>query len=247
MDKVEARLLLQAYRPNGADAAHPLFAEALALAESDPELKAWWQAQQEFDRRVASKLEQVAPPADLRDTILAGRKIEQLTPRPHLPWLAIAGAVAILAAVGWMLLPHSQPSSSLVANTEFADSALAFLGNDGPSLGTTSPDSAKLIAWLQQQHAPIGAIPGKMTSIPTVGCQKFTVHGHDVSLICFTLANNKIVHLFVVDRSALKDAPPVNVPQFAQHDDWSTASWSDDAHSYMMATQAGADTLKQLL
>ena len=89
--------------------------------------------------------------------------------------------------------------------------------------------------------------PGKMNSIPTVGCQKFTVHGHNVSLICFALADNKIVHLFVVDRSALKDAPPVNVPQFARHDDWSTASWSDNTHSYMMATQAGADTLKQLL
>ena len=46
MDNPEAKLMLQARRPNGRDDAQSAFAEALALVESDPELKAWWEAQQ---------------------------------------------------------------------------------------------------------------------------------------------------------------------------------------------------------
>jgi len=51
MDKREAMLILQSCRSDGQDAGHPAFAEAQALAGQDHELKAWWEAQQSFDRK----------------------------------------------------------------------------------------------------------------------------------------------------------------------------------------------------
>jgi hypothetical protein len=244
MDKAEARLLLQSRRPNGADDNHPLFAEALALAGRDPDLNAWWQAQQEFDRRVATKLAQAPVPADLRETLLAGPRIVPFTTRYRLPiWFAAAAMIAIFTVAGVLV---QSPASAQMASSEFESKALSFLGNNDPPLGMLSPEHDKVMAWLQEKNAPTGGIPGKMAAMPSVGCQQFAVHGHKVSLICFALADNKIVHLFVVDRDALSDAPGSS-PQFTQTGGWSTASWSDDTHSYILATQAGPETLKQLL
>ena len=73
-----------------------------------------------------------------------------------------------------------------------------------------------------------------------------SIHGHTVSLICFSLAGGEIVHLFVIDQKALSD-PPNFTPEFHQMAGWSTASWSDGEKSYLLATEAGSDTLKGLL
>ena len=70
-------------RPGGAEANEPFFAEALALAETDTELKAWWQAQQEFDRRMTAKLREVPVPKRLRHEILLGPKVVAMPTAEH--------------------------------------------------------------------------------------------------------------------------------------------------------------------
>jgi anti-sigma factor RsiW len=247
MDKQEAKRVLQARRPNDLDAGRPAFAEALALAEADPELSAWWEAQQAFDRKVAAKLGEVPLPDDLRETILAGRKIEPFAPQPLRSfWLAVAAVVAILCAVGTSF--HSEWEDARHVSTDTYDQAVfEFLGNDTPALGMTSPDHDKIVAWLKQQQAPTGDLPAKMATLPSVGCQRFVVQGHLVSLICFTLAEGKLVHLFVINQDALLDPPTRSAPEFREIDGWSTASWSDGRMSYMLVTQAGPNALMQLL
>ena len=245
MDKQQVKLVLQALRPNGQDAAKPAFAEALALAKADAELEAWWAAQQDFDRRVAAKLGEVPLPADLRATILAGRKIEQFQPRPQMGlWLAAAAVLAILCVAGTLM---QVAAHAPVTRTEYTASVLTFLNHDAPVLGMTSSDHTKIEAWLKERDAPMGTLPAKMAALPTVGCQKYVLHGHVVSLICFAMAGGGLAHLFIVDRQALSDPPGPSSPDMQQIQGWSTASWSDTRMSYMLATQAGPDSLKQLL
>jgi len=253
MDKNEAKLLLQACRPNGQDDALPVFAEALAMVERDPELKAWWKAQQAFDRAVSAKLKEVPLPSDLRATILAGRKIEQMTPRFHLPyWLAAAAMVMLSIGLGFHFsndlytLAHPAPYVPPVLASAYETGVFDYLDSDSISLAMTSPDHDQVAAWLKQRNSPTGAIPTKMATLPSAGCQTFAVHGHTVSLICFSLADGGYAHLFIVEKQALSD-PPGTSPEFKQVGAWSMASWSDDAHTYMLATQAGPDKLKQLL
>ncbi len=248
MDRQEAKWVLQAYRPNDLGTTEPAVAEALALAEKDPELKTWWKAEQAFDQKVAAKLREVPVPPSLRATILAGRKIVPFAPQPLFPiWLAAAAVVAILCVAG-SVYHASWKASLLVSASGYEESALDFLGNnDRPSLGMLSPDHGQVMAWLKSQNAPTGKMPPKISALPSVGCQKFVVHGHNVSLICFTMAEGKVVHLFVVARDALADPPGGAGPDFKQIKGWSTAAWSDGRMTYMLATQAGDDALKQLL
>jgi hypothetical protein len=247
MDNQEAKLILQARRLDDLATTDPAFAEALALVERDRELKAWWEAQQAFDRKVAAKIEEIEPPDDLRATILAGRKSDRLPPQPFFPfWLSAAAAVAILFAVSASF--HAEKEAGRHISTDrFHEATLTFLGSDSPTLAMMSPDHDKIMAWLKEQKSPTGDLPDKVAALPSVGCQKLEVQGHSISLICFTMAEGKLVHLFVVDSKDLTEPPIHGSPQFAEVNGWSTASWSDGQRSYMLATQASEDALRQLL
>ena len=69
----EARCLLAARPPTGADDADPAIAEALAVLRQHPESAAWVRAEQNLDQQVATQLRQVQPPPDLKERLLAGR------------------------------------------------------------------------------------------------------------------------------------------------------------------------------
>ncbi len=250
MDKNEAKQVLQALRPNDLNSSEPEVIQALVVIEGDPEMKAWWEAQQSFDRKVAAKLKDVPVPADLRATLLAGRKITpfpaQTRPQPELSffWLAAAAVVAILCVAGTF---YQVAATAPLDRSAYTADVLPLLNHDSPPLAMTSPDHDKIAAWLKERNAPMGALPSGIAAIPSVGCQKFMVHGHAVSLICFALASGGLAHLFIVDQRALADPPGNNAPEFDQVQEWSTAAWSDGHMSYLLATQAGPNALKQLL
>lgn len=89
MTNGEAKFILTAYRPNGRDAADSLFAEALAQARTDPELRKWFAAQLAFDTSISAKLRELQPPDRLRELILAGVRVSSRAGRPrrrHWPW-----------------------------------------------------------------------------------------------------------------------------------------------------------------
>src|ERR1700757_567368 len=101
MNNQEAKLILQAYRPNGLDASDPLFAEALEQARRDPELQKWFAEENALDARLQARLRTAIPvPNALKSDLLALRK----TVRPVSWWfqpmkLAVAAAVAFLLAL----------------------------------------------------------------------------------------------------------------------------------------------------
>src|ERR1700756_3022970 len=110
-----AKFLLNAYRPNGADAQDPVFRDALEQAARDPELGAWFKEQRGFDSMIAEKLSGIEPPAMLRSAILAG--IENRPPARqfsirHL--FALAAMIALSAVVLVPMLNRRNSDSRLV-------------------------------------------------------------------------------------------------------------------------------------
>jgi anti-sigma factor RsiW len=246
VDRREAKLILQSLRPDDLTTDKSAAIEALVFVERDPELKAWWATHQAFDAKVAAKLKEVPVPPDLRENLLAARKVRPFPAQPQLgAWLAIAAVVAILCVVG--ATRYSNAYGPL-AESDFDDATLPLVHNNAPNLAIQSPDHDKIVAWLKDHNAPLGTMPSPMTSLPTLGCQKYVIHGHDVSLICFALAGGREAHLFIIDQKALIDPPGKKVPDFKDMPGgWSLACWSDDQMSYVLATDAGQDALKQLL
>jgi len=77
MDKERARFVLGCFRPDGADAGDPDFAEALRLAAEDRELGEWLAHERARDAAFAQALGAVEIPEELRDEILTGFAAER--------------------------------------------------------------------------------------------------------------------------------------------------------------------------
>lgn len=71
MDKEKAKFILESFRPDGADAQEPEFAEALALAVEDRELGEWLARERAADAAFAAMLGEVEIPEDLRESIFS--------------------------------------------------------------------------------------------------------------------------------------------------------------------------------
>jgi hypothetical protein len=71
MDKEQARFILRSFRPDGADASDPDFAEALKFAMENRELGDWLAHERAFDAAFSHALGSVDLPENLREDIMA--------------------------------------------------------------------------------------------------------------------------------------------------------------------------------
>jgi anti-sigma factor RsiW len=241
----EAKFILSAYRPDGADAQDSRFSDAITQAERDPELAQWFQGQRQFDAEISDALGAVPLPRDLRTKILAGGKVS----RPRV-WstsrtiLALAAGIVLLAALAGV---WSKRAPALDRWQRDALAVISMLGSGAERFDLESDNAAVLQGWLREQHAPAPtALPVALQSLPALGCKTLSSDGRAVSIICFKMRDGEIVHLVVTDQGTLGDAPPTE-PRFVQEDGWKTASWSANGRACMLATKAPERELRDVL
>lgn len=245
MNNDEAKFILSAYRPGGDDAFDARFTDAIAQAERDPELAAWFKSELQFDAAVADALDAVPPPRDLRTKILAGGEAS----RPR-AWsarrtvLALAAGIVLLAALASIWLGRAQgldrwQRDALAIISKFSSGAESF--------DLVNKDPAALQQFLQTRNAPAPeALPVALQSLPSLGCKTITSGGRAVSIMCFKMHNGESIHLVVTEENALSRPPPTT-PRFVAEDGWITASWSANGRACMLATKGSEKDLREVL
>jgi hypothetical protein len=214
-----AKFVLNAYRPNGADAQDPFFREALEQAARDPELEAWFKEQRSFDSLIADKLGQVQPPATLHAGILAG--VENRTPAPRFNIRHLLGLAAVLVLSGAIVVPWAIESSSNDGLVEQYEKANLRMLNSTPvpKLDLVTADFSRTQEYLAEMKAPcIPDLPGPLLDLPTAGCKTFRWKGQELSLTCFRLPSGDLLHVFVIDEKALRSLDIEN--KFEEIDGW---------------------------
>jgi hypothetical protein len=242
MDNQEAKFILKAYRPGGADAGNAVFCEALAQAQRDPGLRTWFEREQARDKAVAAKLKSVPIPAGLRESILAGGKMSASRrswwQQPM--WLALAASVAILltATVVWQLRGPRMDWYQLTV--QILDDAA-----QGERHGSHGAAAKELVAMVSLPTTKLSALPPvDLNRLKTEGCRTLTVAGHEVMEVCFE-RNGGEFHLYVMVRPQSRNLP--NGPQFAAHNGMHSVLWADAQHLYVMASAKDDSALKALL
>lgn len=253
MDNQEAKFILSAYRPGGQDAKDGHFADALAQAGHDPELKEWLRKEREFDAAMTRKLSEVPVPEGLREAILAGGKAEKVVPfSGRFPWVGavMAAAAALLVlAVSAQLIPASLPGtgSGPMTFAEFEGGVSKMF--DGPfGLQKKGPEHKQLREWLIKHGGQKAfQMPEAVQELASIGCRTIEVKGHSVSLICFWVDKEKHeeVHLFVVERGAIRNPPEGTV--ISSKGNWVMAGWSDERHTYILASVGDEDYIRKFL
>lgn len=250
MTNDEAKFILSAYRPGGRAEADPAMAQALEQAKRDPALRAWFERQQAHDTVLAAKLRELAPPAGLREAILAGARLSQPAEiktkaggaaarawwrRPL--WLAAAAAIALLAGVmAWRFSP--------VRGETMEEFAVNFVQR-GFVLQKHGADVGALKDWLGAQHGPLPeALPAQFADLHALGCRTLDYRGHEVSLVCFE-RGGKEYHVFVARRDDVPGWDPK--PRFLENRAFAAVTWTDDKNRYVLVSDAGMAAVRELL
>ncbi len=231
MKSNEAKPLLEAYRPGGADAQDPQFQEALKQVGRDPELADWFADQRDFDTAFAANLKAVATPADLKDAILAAGRI--VKPRLWQDWrvrvTAAAAGVVLLAVAGGLL-------GTIKAEhfPEFRAQLIEQAWDGQAHLDFESSDVQHIKLWLARQGvSPEFALPQGLRDTRIVGCRLVEVDERQVPMLC--LADGpRHLHLFVVDETRFADLPPQGAPDFQKCGAWRTTSWQQGGQTYVL-------------
>lgn len=238
----EARFLLHAYRPNGADGGDPTLRDALEHAQRDPALRAWFEREQSYDRAVADKLRAITPPPGLREAILAGARVSSVPAWWRRPaWLAAAASVAILlvATFAWV---RRGPLISLDEATRVAVHDMASEtthGSHGTQFGAIG-------TWLENPANRLGAgVPVDLAQLRAQRCRTVRLGGREMFEICFQ--RGTWYHVYIAPRRGFDADLGAREPVFREQGQVATATWSDAKHVYVLATQAGIDALRGVL
>lgn len=243
MDEQQARLILQACRP-GADRDDPQVAEALQEAARNPELAQWFAEEQAFDRAIAAHLEAVPAPLGLKTRILANAA----PPAESRQWswaarLAAVAALLFLLAQIISLFRASAPASTVVP--DYAREMVSFI-RLVPPLEMESHNLDAIKSWLAKKDASPMNVPPRLAALQPVGCRVLSFRGEKVALICFQRGGDRLAHLFVVDRAALK-MKQGEKPVFVDAGGWTTASWAENDRVYMIAVQGDRAAVQRYL
>lgn len=230
MTRDEAIQLLEAARANGRDDSDPRMAEALRLAAQDPELARQLERRRSLDATMIAGMQSIPVPADLKQSILAGRKIVRL----HFwqDWRTAAAAAAAIAVLVAGAIHFINQSTSGFAS--FRRQLVTETWAGDPHLDLETDDLSKLRVWLASQGATTNfSLPAALAGARVHGARVFEYDGRMISLVCLA-EGPRHLHLYVLDRPPFSDLPPVGSPDFEKCGAWRTASWRQGNTTYVL-------------
>jgi hypothetical protein len=246
MNNVEAKFILQGYRPDGADAGDTTFSAALEQTRTDPAMHDWFVREQAFDRAISAKLGQIQPPPSLREAILAGGRVTSLglTQRrwwQHPVFMAAAASIAVLFALGLALWPKAAIASPDLANFALADSMHDEMhgghGDDTAALQAILSDPSSRLSW---------GLPVDFEALRTAGCRTVSLADRPVLEVCFK-RNGAWFHCYIARRADFPALAAALTPVLTDRNGASIASWADAAHLFVVVSKTGRAPLEQLL
>ena len=246
MKNEEAKFVLHAYRPNGADAGDATFAAALEQAQRDPVLGTWFVRQQAFDRAVAAKIASIEAPASLRASILAGAKVSQPPASTSRAWwrgplpLAMAAGFAMMLIAVITFWPKTADAEEIAA---FAINDMLHQDHEGGH-GEQAAEFQALLARTEQRLGQKFAID--FTALRDNGCRTIHFQGRALLEVCFK-RDGKWFHCYVARAQDFPALASKLHPTFTDQAGAGAAAWSDGQHIFVLASRAGSEAVRNLL
>ncbi|MBI5383826.1 MAG: hypothetical protein HZA90_03975 [Verrucomicrobia bacterium] len=244
MTSSEAKLALLPYRPGALDATEPEMAEALALTQQDAELGRWFEEHCAYQDAVRRKFRSLMPPADLKERILAERKIvrPQFSWQKPAVWIAVAAVILLFAGLAVMLTRPAAPDRFADYRARMVRVALREYRMD-----IVTNDMTQVRQFMAQRGAPADyEVPAGLGRTKLTGGGLLKWRGNPVSMVCFDRGDKQMLYLFVLDRTVVKDAPPAS-PQVTKVNKLVTASWTQGDKTYVLAGPEEPEFTKKYL
>jgi hypothetical protein len=221
------------FRPGTADAGDPEFAEAMELARTHAELRAWFEQHCAFQTAMRSKFRQIEPPPELRAQLNDAQRLVRLRRRRRraAAWMAAAAAaVLLLLALAVSLQGPRIPN-------RFADYRSRIV--HGALRGYSMDIITKVMMEVRRFHADRGApsdyaLTKGLAKLTPTGAGLLKWRSNPVAMVCFDRGDHEMLFLFVLNKAALKDSPP-GAPQVVPVNKLLTVSWTRGDYTYVLA------------
>jgi len=247
----EAKNILLLYRPGTADTDDPRIAEALATAKRDRELADWLEEHCARQKTLRAKFRQISAPAGLKEQIIseqaARERISSWRRNGFFAVTAVVAGLVVLASV-WFTRQSNDDTFAIYR------SRMAKIAQTGYRMDLATNNPAAIRAYLAASNAPADyVLPASLARTDTTGCAVENWRGAKVSMVCFrtgrplTPGQSSDLWLFVVDRTAVKDAPAAAAPRFIQVNNLMTATWTEGDKLYVLGTQGDEAALRSYL
>jgi hypothetical protein len=251
MNRDEAKTILLLYRPGTADADDPEIAAALAWAKQDPELTRWLVEHCARQEALRAGFRKITAPAGLKEQIISEQAAKGIIGLRRRRMILTAAAVVVMLVILtplWLQYRGKENAYTTYRN-RMARVALRGYGMD---FVTTNPAAAR--AFLAQKLAPADFIlPAPLEQTAVSGCAIQAWQGAKVSMICFRTGRPlppgqpSDLWLFVVDRAAVKNAPPAGERRFVQVSRLQTVTWTQGDKLYVLGMEGDEQALRQYL
>ena len=248
MNNQEAKLILQAYRLGGQDAADPQFQEALEQLKRDPELaRLSLPLGSGLSRRMSKPKSrtQSKPPSHLKAHLLALGRISRPAVWWRRPiWLAAAASVVLLGVVATIWKSRSSAQEFPAFRQAMVQNAMQT--TDHVSFETH--DLTKIQQWLQDRDMNTNFdLPASLRGNSAEGCRVVDWRGRKLTMICFVFNGKDHLDLFVFDSTRFGSFTPSQTLKFAQTEGFMTATWTRGNRTYLLATSGGEAVLRKYL
>jgi hypothetical protein len=244
MTSQEAKEILLSYRPGVDDAENPAIVAALHQLEHDPDLASWFQQLQDTDHAIRRQLRETPVPFGLKQRILAEQKVA----RPDFGWrrpavIAAAAAILVLGVLSVWIFQRSASNGLNAYRTEMV--RYVSTSYSSTFIKATSFDELRQVLAKRQWPSDF-IIPDRLRSVTVIGGGAVEWKGHKVALACMK-EGRRSLWLFVIEKSALPDAPRTEKPQVKEVESAPTAAWSQDGKAYLFTVQGDEAFLRKYL
>lgn len=240
MTSHEARSILERYRPGlSIDSDDLELKSAMDLVQVDPLLKQWFDRHCQFQLGVRKELSSLRAPEALKSR-LKQRQLRTTQPKPI--WQSPAWLAAAAGIVFCLILASQWIGAERIPDT-FADYRTRMVSTvlRRYRMDVRSSDMKAVREFMVSQGAPHDyEVPQGLSQISLAGGGFLRWRDNPVAMVCFGKPGGSMSYLFVMDRTALKDAPPV-VPQFSTVHGRSCASWSSANRVYFLTAAEGLE------
>ena len=156
--------------------------------------------------------------------------------------IAAAAILALAAAAIFILFPPAVnfPGTDFSTTSTFRDH-MSLFSNSRFWLDKNTSDLNEAKSFLTEHGYPtFNKIPPQIIQFNGMGCKTIDWGTHKVGLVCFLNEQQEIVHLYIIDRSALTDLDSLNTPleSIAIHRDLETGGWLTNTHAFLLVGSA---------
>ena len=247
MTSSEARDILLLYRPGTADAADPKMAEALALARQDPELGRWFEQHRAFQKSMRAGFRQIEVPAHLKASLLIQNSGRRTIITPQVWWRSPIWLTAVATVVLALGLAVFWPNSRSLDRFANFQSRMVGAAQLAYRMDIETNDMQQVRQFMASSGAPADYdLARGLEHLQLTGGGRLTWRSNPVAMVCFDRGDKQMLFLFVMKRSAVKDAPP-KTPRLAKVRDMLTASWTQGDKTYLLAGPDDSALLRKQL